>query len=565
MPPLSMIPRRTPVSLAVIGVAAALLALTAPCRAAEADPLEWGTCPESWVGKTSGVLGSRLQCATLQAPFDHVNPDDRRLSVGVVRIRAILGSAREGAIFFNIGGPGGHPGKLLRSMAEGWTRADIDDPDDADKRRLAERYDLVAVIPRGLVGSEPVACVSGLPPRHAFLPMHQDDVTWAIAGDEAQATADACTAPAHARYVNTEQHVHDMDMLRRSLGDERLHFYGISYGGKVGAWYAAMYPDHTGRLLLDSSMDFTHDYRTALRLSLTARQREFDDEVLGPLVRDPTRYGMGGSADEVTVAVDGLPEQARTAWVGLLDSPPRLAAALRLGEWLEVSRPADLAAMSRLIRGTTFSPDAALDVRIRWEATQLAGLLYAGAQSTPIYALSPQGDSVRIMTSCNDESWRSDEQSLRASLRAYAARFIHFNGSEITEELTCARWGGHSARQPALTPLERASPFLLIQSERDGATPLAGSSFILDRFANARMLLVRNSTQHGVFNFTMTGCIERTASHYLLTGELPESGSRVMACGEPAENPIEALPGSRPAFVAPVPVDEPPVRPHDEF
>lgn len=566
MPPFSNPFRPALASLAAISVFAALLTATPACRAnAGVSSVQWGPCPETWVGTPSGVLGDRLRCGTLHAPLDHVAPDGREIEVGVIRIAAAQPDLREGAIFFNRGGPGGHPGKLLRSMAEGWTRASVDDPDEADKHRLAQRFDLVAVVPRGLVGSSPVRCVSGLPPRHEFLPTHQDDITWAIALDETRAVATACTGADHARYINTEQHAHDMDLLRRELGDERLHFYGISYGGKVGAWYAAIYPDHTGRLLLDSTMDFTHDYRTALRLALTERQREFTRDVAAPLLADPVRFGLGNSADEVTFAIESLPGRARAAWAGLLDASPRLAAALRIAEWLDTGTPADLTAMTRRIRGAQFSPDAALDRRIRWDATQLAGVLYAPRSSTPEFGLGAEGDSVRTITACNDEPWLRDVSAMRESLRDYATRYMHFNGGEILEEMTCSLWGGHSARVPDLSPLGRASPFLLIQSERDTATPLDGGSFIVDRFANARMLLVRDAKLHGVFNFTASGCIEQTAAHYLLTGELPESGSRVFACADGVDSPLDLPPGTRRPFHKPVPVDLPPRADRDEL
>jgi pimeloyl-ACP methyl ester carboxylesterase len=529
--------------------------------------ISWGLCPESWVGTPSGVLGQRLQCGTLLAPLDHLFPDGRNIHVGVVRVQAAHANEREGAIFFNKGGPGGHPGRLLRSMAEGWTGMDVNDPDDGDKRRLAERFDLIAVIPRGLDGSEPIRCVSGLPPRHAFLPTDQSDANWAQVVDDAQAVADACMSPVYpnVRYVNTEQHVHDMDAVRRALGDERLNFYGISYGGRVGAWYAATYPAHTGRLLLDSSMDFTHDYRAALRLSQVARQREFDDDVLAPLLREPSRFGLGSSADDVALAVEQLPARARAAWTGWLDSTPRLAAALHVAGWLERLAPADLTAMNRLIRRARFSTEPILDSRIRWEATQLSSVLYTPPPLGASYGLGPEGDSVRIITACNDAPWLRNDTAIRESLRRYASRFIHFNGSEILEELTCTHWGGHSARQPDLSILANAPPFLLIQSEKDTSTPLAGGSFILDAFPNARMLLVRESKQHGIFNFTTSGCIERTAATYLLSGALPESRSRVFACGDANENPAEALPGTPRPPTAPVAVDEPPLQEHDEF
>lgn len=530
-------------------------------------PIAWGTCTESLVGRTSGALGARLQCGTMKVPLDHVDPDGREIDVGVIRVRAGDSAQREGVIFFNPGGPGIAPGKLLRSIGDGWSRMSHDDPDEGDKRRLADRYDLVAVIPRGLVGSTALRCESDMPspPAPAFLPTHPDDANWRLAVNVAQATVDACTAPPQARYINTEQHVHDMDMLRRVLGDERLHFYGISYGGMIGAWYAAMYPAHTGRLLLDSSMDIMHGYRAAAAMALAARQRAFSEDVVAPLLRNPALYGLGESSDTVATAIDDFPPRAREAWVGRLDSPARLAAALKLVEWLGSANPPTLETMTRLIDRAIFSSDRGLDRRLRREADQLARSLYAASASAP--PSDAEGDFVRTAMGCNDVAWPRSESEIRESSRRYAARYFNFTGDEILEELTCSLWRGPRARQPDLTILGRAAPFLLIQSEKDTSTPLSGASHVLDAFSNARMLLVRNSSLHGVFNFTTSACIERTASRYRLTGALPVTRSRAFACNEIFGNPVDALPGTpSPPSVEPTPMEGPllPVA-HEEF
>lgn len=548
----------------ITGALGALL-LSSASVASQAPGIHWGSCDESLVGPSSGVLGDRLQCGVMSAPLDHVAPDGRTLDVEVVRIRAAHDAEREGAIVFNRGGPGALSGKLLRSLAESWSTMDADDPVHGDKRRLAERFDLIAVVPRGLRGAGAIRCVTGLPPRFAYLATHLDDANWRLVMDEGQAIADACSAPYLARYVNTEQHAHDMDMVRRALGDDRIHIYGISYGGRVAAWYASMYPAHAGRLLLDSSMDFTHDYLAAIRMSMAARQTSFIDDTVGPLLDDPSLYGLGNDPDAVQAAIAGLPDTLREKWASRLTEPVRLAAALRVAKWWRDRPRETVSGMSRIIDTATFSPDPSLQRRIRWEAIQAVAALYAPPPTQPGFKLGPEGDSVRVITACNDVAWRRDESDIRRNALSDSARYFGFTGLETLEEVTCSRWGGASARQPDLTALERATPFLLLQSEKDTVTPLQGASFILDRFPNAHMLLVKDSAQHALFNFTTSYCIERTASHYLLTGELPASTSRVLACDDRFIHPIHAIPGTSHPSTPPVPTDRPTPAPHDEL
>src|SRR6185312_6953892 len=56
-------------------------------------------------------------------------------------------------------------------------------------------------------------------------------------------------------FVDTISAARDMDLLRAILGDEKLNYLGYSYGTFLGATYADLYPEKTGRLVLDGALD----------------------------------------------------------------------------------------------------------------------------------------------------------------------------------------------------------------------------------------------------------------------------------------------------------------------
>ena len=536
-----------PIVLGALGMVATLPANATTFTIAAPGPhieLDWSACPGTWVGPLTHAIASRAQCSTVTAPLDHAAPDGRTAQIGIIRIRAADMARRAGSIFFNSGGPGEHPGVPLVSMAQQWAGM-------PSTRELGERYDLVAVIPRGLVGSEAVQCVTGMPRRVPVLPWNDNPDDWQLIHDEAQSIVDACAAEEHARYINTEQHVHDMDLVRRALGDERLNFYGISYGGTAGAWYASIFPEHIDRMLLDSSIDFTRDFRTAARIAANARHRVFHDGVVEPLLDDPVRYGLGNDRDGLFKAIVNLPTQLRTARVPL-ESPQAFAAALHVADILRVDNPPTLRAMSSLLR-RPFVDDADLDNDMHMEARRVASKIYE-APLLPRFNLGPDGDSVRLLVACNDSVWNRNDEAIYIEAREDALRYTSAAGDDILEELVCTRWGGPNARRPSLAHLQHTSPFLLIQSDKDTATPLTGAARIVDRFENARLLLVRDSRQHGVLNTGLSPCAEETAARYLLTGSLPVSDSRVLACA------VDRPPGALPEPVTePLPseVDEP--------
>ena len=52
-----------------------------------------------------------------------------------------------------------------------------------------------------------------------------------------------------------------MDILRAALGEPRLDFFGASYGTKLGATYAQLFPKRVGRMVLDGAVDLSLDRR----------------------------------------------------------------------------------------------------------------------------------------------------------------------------------------------------------------------------------------------------------------------------------------------------------------
>lgn len=522
--------------------------------------IAWSPCPDAWTGPAPSQLGERLKCGSMSAPLDHEAPDGNVLEIGVMRVRAAVPALREGVIFFHAGGPGAHPGTLLQAFARDWAESDL-----PDKRRLAERFDFVAVIPRGLVGSGELRCVTGMPPSYQALPGDLSDANWNLMLSEAQTIADACRTPPHARYINTEQHVHDMDMLRRALGDERIHFYGISHGSFVGAWYASVYPERTGRMLWDSGFDVTRDYAAAVQSAIEAQNEAIMRHALAPIVRDPARYGFGSDPGVVTDTVDNFPAHMRKLHLAAIETPDELAATLHVANVWEVYRPATLNAMLHLLRNP-LAPDPTMDARLRHMANRLASLVYMQRGTTPRFQLGQDGDSVRVVVPCNDMPWTRSEGAVRRAARENARRYLSMTGHEVLHEIICLRWGPPTARPMVSANIDRAPPFLMLQSEADTATPLGGAMNVLDRFANARMLLVRNSKEHGLFNFTRSPCIERTAARYLATGQLPQTGSRVFACDGTLGSPLEDMPGEpSPPLVDPVAVSQPSPAAHDEL
>lgn len=185
------------------------------------------------------------ECATLKVPISYQD-----LSLGTIELaleRAKATGDRIGSLVVNPGGPGAG-GTYLAEQADSYF---------AEPIRAA--YDIVGFDPRGTGESSPVDCLT------------DDELDTYIAGDpdpdtpeEVEETIESseefwagCKAKSGdvGTHVSTVEAARDMDVLRAALGEDQLDYLGFSYGTRLGATYAELYPDKTGRLVLDGAID----------------------------------------------------------------------------------------------------------------------------------------------------------------------------------------------------------------------------------------------------------------------------------------------------------------------
>lgn len=516
-----------------------LLPLMAACIGLDAyattQPIAWGACSESMVGAAWPDLGERLRCARVAMPLDHDHIDERRIEVGVVRISAAQPSRREGTIFFNVGGPGGQPAQYLASMLSSFGAAEASDPLHGRKRELSDRFDFVAVIPRGLKGGWEYDCMSGITDKHAFLPTHDDDANWAKAAADAGRVAGACTRSVESAYISTWQHVHDMEAIRVALGESRIHFYGLSYGGKVGAWYTSLFPQRVDRLLLDSSFYFAGDYTTAIHLSLDAQQARFESDVLAPLLRDPARWGQSTFPGDAQRALKSLRPELRPAWHDQLLETADVAAALSMSRQVHTTGWLGWDRLRQDFAGMRLSDDPDIEAGIRRAGTRLlqrggerdADAAMGAFEANPYIGML--GESVYRAVLCNDDNWLWRLPTFREAARRDADTYLTADGEHSMLTLTCAAWRHPQTPQPNLDPMV-SKPYVLLQAEFDIATPAAAARVTTRYFPGARLLFVLGAREHGLLGRTATPCIERDAARYLLDGTLPRDTPGETSC-----------------------------------
>ncbi|KAH8887118.1 alpha/beta-hydrolase [Thozetella sp. PMI_491] len=213
--------------------------------------LEWHPC-----------FDAEFDCARLDVPMDWQDPsDDDRVILAVIRLRARDPSAANyrGPLIFNPGGPGGSGVYAMRKGYGTNMQAVVGD-----------NYDIVSFDPRGIGYSVPRIECWGNP---------QDRVLWGLQDEglidahpgvvyEAFARAKAFSQTCEGtmgqesilRHSSTTSHARDMLEILDQMGQEKLSYWGFSYGTVLGGTFAAMYPDRVERLVSDGNVDLKEWY-----------------------------------------------------------------------------------------------------------------------------------------------------------------------------------------------------------------------------------------------------------------------------------------------------------------
>jgi len=206
----------------------AVAAIAAPAASAT-EKLDWHDCDDGF------------QCATAVVPQDYAKPHGPKVRLAVIRHPAVDQEHRIGSLFLNPGGPGGSGVGFVRFAP----------PAAFD---LLSRFDWIGWDPRGVGASEPAIDCDEAP---AFEPMTPDTFDLAVLLARGRALSRLClNRDRHfLASVNTGNAARDLDRLRAAVGEKKLNYVGISWGGQLGETYASLFPGRTRALLLDSPID----------------------------------------------------------------------------------------------------------------------------------------------------------------------------------------------------------------------------------------------------------------------------------------------------------------------
>ena len=200
----------------------------------------------NWKACDDSASTTSVQCGTLEVPFDYNNPSAGTFTLYVKLLPAANPTLRIGSMMVNPGGPG-FGGSSLADDASYYFSSDIID-----------HFDIIAWDPRGTGKSTPaVDCVDDYDQYFGIdSPPDSPEEKQALI-DASQAFNDECmdNSGEILPYISTQASATDMNSIRQALGEDKISYFGFSYGSELGATWATMFPQTVRAAVFDGAVD----------------------------------------------------------------------------------------------------------------------------------------------------------------------------------------------------------------------------------------------------------------------------------------------------------------------
>ncbi|MEU0648868.1 alpha/beta hydrolase [Streptomyces umbrinus] len=454
--------------------------------------LDWEGCKATATGPAPG---DDWRCATLKVPLDWSKPTGETIGIALIRSES-SGSSDEriGSLLFNFGGPGG-------------SGVDYLPPYGPTFAALHKKYDLVSWDPRGVAASEGVRCRDNKEIQTA----ESVDTTPDTSAEETTFFKDAAdfgkgcekSAGKLMEHVSTTDTARDMDLMRHVLGDQKLHYFGISYGTELGGVYAHLFPKNVGRLLLDAVVDPTAGTVGHAKNQARGFQRALED-YLESTGQDPQE----GSQKIVDL-------------LKRIDSEPLSTTSGR-----DLTQQLALTGVIYPLYSKSSWPalTSALEAAEDGDGTELLAQAdgYNDRDASGRYGTTTHSQRV---ISCLDDKERPTPEEAKALLPEFRKISPVFGDSMGWDTAGwCHDWPVAGQYETAEVSAPGAEPVLVVGNTGDPATPYEGARKMADELGKGvGVQLTWKGEGHGAYG-SGSDCVDSTVNDYLLDGKVPDDG-----------------------------------------
>ncbi|KAH7346432.1 hypothetical protein BKA65DRAFT_551338 [Rhexocercosporidium sp. MPI-PUGE-AT-0058] len=207
----------------------------------------------------------------MNVPLDWQDPsDDLRASIAMIRLNATDRKDYKGSLFINPGGPGGSGVWYVKTLGQMYQTI------------VGKNYDIIGFDPRGIGMTRPlIDCWNRYQHNVELWALSRPPVIDAHPGilydayAQAGAFSKQCASTSGGgprpgikdaaerrvqeagpvRFVGAASVARDMLEMTEKLGEEKLKFWGFSYGTVLASMFGTLFPDKVGRIVSDGNVD----------------------------------------------------------------------------------------------------------------------------------------------------------------------------------------------------------------------------------------------------------------------------------------------------------------------
>jgi len=431
----------------------------------ENSPPEWKKCGD-------------IECTIITVPFDYASTELGTFQIPLTRQRALDDDLRQGVLLVNPGGPGA-PGTSLAQNAAYYFSKD-----------LMTHFDIVGWDPRGTGASTPTFDCGD-----SYSNFFANERT----ATSTQKFVDACKAknPQIITHMSTAASARDIEAIRIALGEEKISYFGFSYGSTLGATWATLFPNTVQAAVFDAA---ANPNSTGAERRLTQAE---------------------GFEKQLTAFLAQCSKKASCAFHN------NGKAELAFDELLKTEATVNATVVLTATASSLYDDSAWEDLAKALQSAQdgngelLLDLYNSYYYQDAGYEANRNVSEASIATICDDETQRTSIGQVAAQLPEFmqaAPRFGKFFGRDYT----CSLW---PTSESALQQVQISSPapIVVIGSTNDPVTPLASSQSMGAALKNSRFISV-NSSRHT--SYLKNDCATQLVDAFLIKGTLPPRNSQ---------------------------------------
>ena len=466
--------------------------------------IAFSDCSQLFRTAITGSRASKMSfgCGKIAVPLSYAAPHGATIQLFVVKVHysAQRPADRIGSLLVNPGGPGGSGVDLAASLVNELSTD------------VFAHFDVIGFDPRGVGLSSPLNCISDQ--QKDRIAAEDPDVRTPAGRAQARSTSTAVVSQCAKKYgkaladFNTVETARDLDRIRAAVGDTKLNYLGYSYGTRLGAVYAHLFPSRIRVAVLDGAVDPVAPELTVDEAQARAFEAAFDQFAADCRARP-------------ACAVLGNPRTVATGLVAAADRDP-------IGSSLPTEK-------RRATGGiVTTAVVSALYDQADWASLGQALIAARSGDAKGLFALADQYNQrdpttghyanildANIAVNCNDSQLTITDALVARVAGSWIAKYPLFGKNAAASLYSCYSWPASGYPLPPVSA-PGAPPILVIGTVHDPATPYPAANSLAAALGTG-VELTWDGEGHTAY--PRTACVSAKVNSYLINATVPSTST----------------------------------------